>query len=1115
MRTLAIALLAACAARTVHADVVWRRDWEGRSHDTIIDDTVLDGGPVSVVDVGTQDVTVVSGPVRTWDAAGVGGYDLIAPSGSGLFEVLVEITSVQYASNALHTLDFVIGTGSSNNRTGAWFLEFGTVNGGVFDILPAVDAGSATYGFHGTLGASENFNDDVNPSELFGYNVGGRSQQLMVDAADAVNGRNMALRFGITSSSSFAGFSDMALSVRHADIPEIQSFTAGETAAWSNDTVILSWVTVHADSLRLEPGVGDVTGSTSTAVVVAGDTTYALIASNAFGSVTGTVDILVYPPRCAGDLPNILFICSEDNGPELGCYGDPYASTPALDQLAADGVRFQNASVTYSVCSPSRASFYTGLHIAQNGHLGLATHKFAMYEPYPTFYQLLQERGYRTGLIGKLHINPAGAVDAYVDYRAITGSNFGQSGRNMRTYAEKANAFIAGAYSGADTSRPFLLTINYPDAHLPMWDTAPTDDPSDPDTLPKHPLNWMDVQTIPWVGVTSQRLREQTAGYYNSLRRLDDGIAMVLEGLDDAGYGANTLVIYIGDHGAQFSRGKTSVYEAGMRIPMIVRWPGEAVPGLVREELVSILDIMPTMLKAAGVTVPPAATGRPLQPLLAGREVAWRKYVYGISTGSAPSIGYLQFSVRDARYKLISNPLRDPAMPSSLFNLHNRSAQAYLDGNGHFAAGCTPAEVATAPAHVQAAYDRFLDPPRWELYDLATDPEEWTNLADSASHADVKQRLIGALEAWQENEIIQDPLAAFSNQVLYAQAQEDAIGTNYRSDPYFRWNYLDSFPAWREEAYPDLFPSSVSTTGALYQTGFEAPDGFDFVTGTFAPFTVAVTDVWDAVWTGDGGSSGIGKRSDLPPEGEQLLRVGAGSGVSTATVVLPAAITKVSSIQFSYANYSSATDTDGTVDIRQAGTGAWTDLWTRHFTGLEVDWRIKPWPVATVPVDITGPVEVRFRSEGVQGVMFDKFALLAFTPVPTNQVSFAAWQSNHFTVAELSAPEVSGFRANPDDDGLVNGLEYRMGHPPKTWNEWLIDGPEVEDGFVTATYQESLIAEGTVALQDALDLGGWQDWHTRVNYPADPRQNRRVKAIRLPQHRDDRMFFRAGGSAGP
>ena len=91
-------------------------------------------------------------------------------------------------------------------------------------------------------------------------------------------------------------------------------------------------------------------------------------------------------------LPNILLIVSEDNGPELGCYGDPYAKTPTLDKLAQEGVRFANAFTPFSVCSPSRASFLTGRHPVVNGHLGLATHKFALFQEFPTIFSLLKNR---------------------------------------------------------------------------------------------------------------------------------------------------------------------------------------------------------------------------------------------------------------------------------------------------------------------------------------------------------------------------------------------------------------------------------------------------------------------------------------------------------------------------------------------------------------------------------------------------------------------------------------------------------------------------------------------------------------------------------------------------
>ena len=122
------------------------------------------------------------------------------------------------------------------------------------------------------------------------------------------------------------------------------------------------------------------------------------------------------------DRPNILLIVSEDNGPELGCYGDPYVRTPVLDQLAKDGVRFHNAYVPQAGCSQSRAAFLTGLFPHQNGQIGLASWKFRMYrEDTPNMVRSLKQSGYRTGLIGKLHVNPASAFP--LDMHKISSAN--------------------------------------------------------------------------------------------------------------------------------------------------------------------------------------------------------------------------------------------------------------------------------------------------------------------------------------------------------------------------------------------------------------------------------------------------------------------------------------------------------------------------------------------------------------------------------------------------------------------------------------------------------------------------------------------------------------------
>ncbi len=272
----------------------------------------------------------------------------------------------------------------------------------------------------------------------------------------------------------------------------------------------------------------------------------------------------------AAGRPNVLLIVSEDNGPQLGCYGDPYARTPNLDRLAKSGVRFENAFVPYSVCSPSRAAFLTGLYPQQNGQIGLATHKFAMYRAdTPNIVTRLKAAGYRTGLIGKLHVNPESAFP--FDFRAIPTANFNRK-QTVADYASAAAKF----FDQAGESQ-FFLSVNFPDAHLPFLRQT--------GGLPANPLSADDVKPMPWVGVDSPRLREQVANYYNCLERLDEGVGLLLRELEQAGCANETIVFYIGDHGAQFPRGKGTVYEGGLRVPMIVRWPAKRKPERRRRSL--------------------------------------------------------------------------------------------------------------------------------------------------------------------------------------------------------------------------------------------------------------------------------------------------------------------------------------------------------------------------------------------------------------------------------------------------------------------------------------------------------------------------------------------------
>ena len=271
-------------------------------------------------------------------------------------------------------------------------------------------------------------------------------------------------------------------------------------------------------------------------------------------SITRLVSVLICVAAMADNgrpRPNILLIVSEDNGPELGCYGEPYVKTPNLDRLAAQGVRFDRAYVPQAGCSQSRAAYLTGLYPHQNGQIGLATWKFTMYtEKTPNLVRSLKEAGYRTGIIGKLHVNPKSAFP--FDFQKITTSNFAR--KKLKNYATEAQAFIN------ESDKPFLLSVNYPDPHRPFTKKV--------GGLPKDPLDPKDVKPFAYFGpgVDTPDLREQVANYYNCMSRLDSLVGDLLEVLKESGKADDTLIIYFGDHGADLLRGKRTSYEGGVRV---------------------------------------------------------------------------------------------------------------------------------------------------------------------------------------------------------------------------------------------------------------------------------------------------------------------------------------------------------------------------------------------------------------------------------------------------------------------------------------------------------------------------------------------------------------------
>jgi N-sulfoglucosamine sulfohydrolase len=469
--------------------------------------------------------------------------------------------------------------------------------------------------------------------------------------------------------------------------------------------------------------------------------------------------------------PNVLLIVSEDNGPELGCYGDPHARTPNLDRLAAEGLRLTRAYVAQAGCSQSRASFLTGLYPHQHGQIGLATWGFRMYrEDTQNIPRSLKAAGYRTGIIGKLHINPESAFP--FDFAEIPAANFAR--KDIHAYARHAETF----FSAGD--KPFFLSVNYPDAHDPFIRQV--------EGIPAHPLKADQVEAMPYLGIDPPSLREMVADYHNCMARLDSLIGDLLAALERSGRADNTLVIYIGDHGADFLRGKRTCYEGGLRIPMILHWPGRIQPQ-VRDDLVCTVDLMPTILAATGAAPVPNLPGLALQSLFAPGTPDWRAYLFTEYHTHAAAPNYHPMrTVRDQRYKLIENLLPDTLNPDYVVTIRKLEAEAALRGFPA-ASGSIEAAIAGAGTEVRDAYAVMEKPPRYELYDLEDDPYEFRNLAGTPEHAAILASLAQALTDWRK--ATRDPLLEPKN--LARLTEEVTAVTSKAAGRQLAWGYPDYF----------------------------------------------------------------------------------------------------------------------------------------------------------------------------------------------------------------------------------------------------------------------------------------------------------------------------------
>ena len=407
--------------------------------------------------------------------------------------------------------------------------------------------------------------------------------------------------------------------------------------------------------------------------------------------------------------PNIVWITGDDLGPQLSCYGHPIVKTPNIDRLALEGCRFTHCFTAAPVCSPSRSAFNTGMYqiaIDAQNHRSHRKDGAKLPAGVKLVSQRLREAGYFT----------ANVLEFAPGYRGIgkTDFNFNLEGK----------PYDGTHWRQRKSGQPFFAHINFiaPHKGVAFTDARKQKDLVDPKTVDLPPY-YADHPVI----------RDEVANYYDAIHLLDKQVGALLAELEKDGVLDNSLVLFFGDNGRCLLRGKQWLYEAGLHVPLIIRWPGHVKPGTVRDELVSAIDWPATSLWAAGVKLPENMHGRPLL----GPQAKPRDYIFGARDRCDMTVDRIR-SVRDKRYKYIRNYM--PERPYTQYNGYIKASYPTLTVMQEL----HKAGKLKGPELVFMA-DRK---PPVEFHDLSADPHEINNLAESPKHKKLVAKYAAVLDKW-------------------------------------------------------------------------------------------------------------------------------------------------------------------------------------------------------------------------------------------------------------------------------------------------------------------------------------------------------------------------------
>lgn len=406
--------------------------------------------------------------------------------------------------------------------------------------------------------------------------------------------------------------------------------------------------------------------------------------------------------------PHVVLFLADDLGMlDCGPYGGKGVPTPQMDRLAKDGLTFRQAFVSSPSCAPSRAALLTGLDPMRNGAMLNHARPKAGLKKWPAYFR---EQGYEVAAIGKV-----------AHYAQVTEYGFDRA-IHFKYHEDECIAEAVKFLEGRQSDKPLCLLVGTNWPHVP-W--------------PKESA--IAVGKLPPTLVDTPETRHARARYLAAVANADRDLGLVRDAATKK-LGENVLFAFTSDHGSQFPFGKWNCTDAGVRTPLIVSWPGCVKPGTTTDAMVGWIDLLPTLLAATGAEPPKDLSGRSFLDVLLGKTDRHRDKVFLTHSGDGQMNRYPIRAVRTADWKYIRN--LDPAAEH---HTHVDKGNAGADGRAYWDSWVAKAKTDPAAA---AIVTRYHMRPAEELYDVANDPHERTNLAAEPKHAERLKALRADLDAW-------------------------------------------------------------------------------------------------------------------------------------------------------------------------------------------------------------------------------------------------------------------------------------------------------------------------------------------------------------------------------